>query len=83
MAVRVRSSGEVVCAAMHPALEGDAYLDDGLHYLLSVELRVLVTEPMELDDGVGLGGHAVHGRWWWRGGVPAEAAADAFYGAGC
>lgn len=79
MAVRIRRDGEVVCAAMHPALEGDTYVDDGLHYRLSAELHVLVTEPMELPAGVGLGGHAVHGRWWWRGNVPEGVSIDPFY----
>ena len=48
MAVRIRESGLILCAAMHPAEPGDTYIDDGLHYTLSVESKVLVTEPMEL-----------------------------------
>ena len=79
MAVRVRSSGEVVCAAMHPEQEGDRYIDDGLHYRLAVELRVLVTEPMILEEGEGLGGHSKHGLWWWRGEEDDRAAIDQFY----
>lgn len=80
MAVRVRRpSGEVVCAAMHPAEEGDCYLDDGLHYLLSAELGVLVTEDMHLPEGVGRGGHAAHGEWWWRGRVPEDVELGRFY----
>lgn len=56
---------------MHPAQPGDTYLDDGLHYKLSVEFRVLVTEPMEPDPtNPGRGGHAAHGEWWWRNDVP-------------
>jgi hypothetical protein len=38
VAVRVRADGRVLCAAAHPEEPGDAYLDDGLHYRLSVEL---------------------------------------------
>lgn len=72
MAVRVRQSGEIVCAASHAAEPGDTYLHDGLHYKLSVELGVLVTEPMELPDGQGRGGHGAHGQWWWRDEVPAD-----------
>ena len=79
MAVRVRASGEVVCAAMHPEQEGDRYIDDGLHYRLAVELRVLVTEPMILEEGEGLGGHSKHGLWWWRGEEDDRAAIDQFY----
>lgn len=70
MAVRVRRDGRILCAAMHPAESGDTYLDDNLHYKLSVELGVLVTERM--DEG-GRGGHAAHGQWWWRDNVPADA----------
>lgn len=72
MAVRIRESGEILCAAMHPALPGDSYIDDGLHYRLSVDIGVLVTEPMELPNGVGRGGHARHGQWWWRDDVPQD-----------
>lgn len=77
MAVRVRADGRVLCAAMHPALPGDTYLHDGLAYKLSVELRVLVTEPMHQDEG--RGGHAAHGEWWWRDQVPDDVVVDAFY----
>jgi hypothetical protein len=69
MAVRIRQSGEVVCAAMHPAEDGDTYIDDGLHYHLSVERKVLVTEPMDL--------HSKRGRWWWSGQAPPTT--DPFY----
>lgn len=80
MAVRGRRDGRVLCAAMHPPEPGDTYLDDGLAYRLSVELRVLVTEPMELVGG--RGGHAVHGEWWWANDVPADVEVDPFYAAG-
>lgn len=76
MALRIRADGTVLCAAMHPEQPGDTYLDDGLHYRLSVDFRVLVTEPMELPDGRG---HGVHGQWWWRGAQPAWAEIDPFY----
>ena len=49
MAVRVRKTGEVVCAAMFPEEEGDTYLDDGVHYCLAVQLRAMAPLP--------------HGRW--------------------
>ena len=79
MAVRIRRSGVIVCAAMHPEREGDTYIDDGLHYELAVERRLLVTEPMTLPEDVGLGGHARHGEWWWRGMAPENAEIDPFY----
>ena len=47
MALRIRSDGRVLCAAMHGEEPGDTYLDDGVHYLLSVEKKLLVTEPNE------------------------------------
>jgi hypothetical protein len=62
MAVRIRRDGRILCAAMHGSEPGDTYLDDGLHYKLSVELQALVTEPMER--------HKHHGQWWWRNEVP-------------
>lgn len=79
MAVRIRKSGEILCAATHPRLPGDTYIDDGLHYTLSAEKKLLVTEPMELPEGMGQGGHAKHGRWWWRGQIPADVVIDPFY----
>lgn len=71
MAVRIRQDGRILCAALHPAEEGDTYLDDGVHYYLSVEKRVLVTEPMPR--------HAEHGQWWWKGQEPTTAEVDPFY----
>lgn len=70
MAVRVRQDGRILCAAKHPRQLGDTYINDGLHYKLSVELGALVTEAMHQD--VGRGGHARHGEWWWRHEVPKD-----------
>jgi len=56
---------------MHPAEDGDVYVDDGMHYLLSVEAKVLLTEPHER--------HKDRGEWWWRGRVPADVQIDPFY----
>lgn len=41
--------------------------------MLAVHCGLLVTEPWELPAGIGLGGHAKHGLWWWRDDVPAGA----------
>lgn len=71
MALRIRQDGRVLCAARHEAEPGDAYLDDGVHYELSVERRVLVTEPMPK--------HGEHGQWWWKGQEPDDAEIDPFY----
>lgn len=62
-----------MCAATHPEMPGDRYLDDGIHYRLSVELGLLVTEPMHADSrNPGRGGHEVHGEWWWFDRVPPD-----------
>ncbi len=42
MAVRIRSGSKtVICAAKSEARPNDGYIDDGLHYILAEELRVL------------------------------------------
>lgn len=71
MALRIRKDGRILCAAIHPAEPGDTYIDDGLHYQLSVIHKVLVTEPHEA--------HMQHGEWWWRGQVPRNVWIDGFY----
>ena len=55
MALRIRSDGRVLCAAKHPAEPGDTYLHDGISYRLTVELGVVVTEPMFSGKGRGGG----------------------------
>lgn len=76
MALRIREDGRILCAAKHPAEAGDTYLDDGLHYRLSVDLAAIVTEPMYCDGG--RRGHAYHGEWWWRDRVPADVELDPY-----
>jgi hypothetical protein len=72
LAVRVRKSdGKILCAAIHEAQEGDVYINDSVHYYLSVEVRMLVTEPHEH--------HKLHGEWWWRGFQPSDVTIDSFY----
>lgn len=72
MALRIRKNGKVLCAAMHEAEQGDIYIDDGIHYELSVVVKVLVTEPMILKPDEGRGGHKRHGEWWWINNVPKD-----------
>lgn len=62
MAIRVRSDGTMLCAALSDPMPGDTYIDDSLHYEMSVIYRVIVSEP--------IGKHLLSGRWWWRGAVP-------------
>lgn len=51
MALQIREAGRILCAAMHPAETGDTYLNDGMHYRLSVDLGALVTDIWPLDNG--------------------------------
>ncbi len=55
---------------MHEEALGDVYVPDPISYQLTCELRVIVTEPMELQGG--RGGHESHGEWWWADNVPAD-----------
>lgn len=71
MAIRIRKDGRILCAAIHPPEDGDTYIDDGLHYLLSVERKLLVTEPSEK--------HMCRGEWWWKGSVPLGIQIEDFY----
>jgi hypothetical protein len=56
---------------MHEAEDGDTYIHDGLHYQLSVEEKLIVTEPHEQ--------HSQKGQWWWAGNIPADVVIEDFY----
>lgn len=72
MAVRIRKNGSMWCARMNPEKKGDLYIDDSLHYFLSVEKKVLVTEEMKL--------HKKHkGQWYFINDVPKGVKIDKFY----
>jgi len=71
MALRIRKDGRILCAAIHGWEDGDTYINDSLHYRLSVEEKVLVTEPAEK--------HRERGEWWWTGNVPDGVTIDSFY----
>ena len=48
MAVRIRSDKqEIICAAKSRRRKGDIYIDDTLHYALSVEMEVLHTDKQD------------------------------------
>jgi len=72
MAVRIRKSGKIVCAALNKALDGDCYIDDGLSYYLSVEIKILVTTENDYHMANG-------GEWWWKGQEPKHIVMDKFY----
>lgn len=71
MALRIRKDGRILCAALHPPMEGDTYINDGLHYEMSVIHKVIGTEAIEW--------HLLHGEWWWIGNVPEGVEIDDFY----
>ncbi len=52
MALRWRKTGELICAAKSDALPDDCYIDDGLHYQLSVILGVAVPHVDEELTGL-------------------------------
>lgn len=64
MALRIRKDGRIFCAALTEAEEGDTYIDDNLHYEMSVEHKVLVTYPMPK--------HKETGEWFWVGNAPID-----------
>jgi len=51
MAVRIRKDMKtIVCAAKSKRQKGDIYIDDGLHYILSVEMGVLSTNKKDNNN---------------------------------
>jgi hypothetical protein len=71
MALRIRKDGRILCAALHCEEVGDTYIDDNLHYEMSVLYRVIACEPMPK--------HAESGQWWWVGNLPKNVKIDDFY----
>jgi hypothetical protein len=55
MSIRLRKSGELICAAMSEEEEGDTYIDDRLHYQLSVISRAILADIE----------HETNGLWHW------------------
>lgn len=55
MALRWRLTGEIYCAAKSKPKKGDTYINDPLHYELSVIQKVLVPDKNEEKNG----------RWYW------------------
>lgn len=72
MSLRIRTDGRVLCAALNPKEKGDLYINDGLHYHLSVVEKVLVTTPCEVHMATG-------GEWWWKGKEPKNVEIDKLY----
>ena len=55
MSIRWRSDGRLVCAAMSKEEKDDTYIDDRLHYQLSVISRAIIAD---VD-------HETNGLWYW------------------
>ena len=55
MAIRWRRDGRLVCAAMSKEESNDTYIDDRVHYQLSVITRAIIAD----DD------HKSNGLWHW------------------
>lgn len=72
MALRIRLDGRILCAALNKKEEGDVYLNDSIHYQLSVEEKVLVTTENDYHMKNG-------GEWWWKGREPKHIIIDKFY----
>ena len=72
MALRIRKDGRIFCSAINEPIPGDSYIDDGLHYELSVVKKVLITTENEFHMNNG-------GEWWWKGHEPKNVPIDQFY----
>ena len=55
MAIRWREDGQLVCAAVSELKDGDTYINDRLHYQLSVISRVILADT----------DHETNGLWYW------------------
>lgn len=55
MSIRWRLDGKLICAAMSEPEKGDTYIDDRLHYQLSVISRVIIADI----------NHEENGLWYW------------------
>lgn len=56
MAIRIRETGEILCAAHTEPMEGDTYIHDGLHYYLSVFTEAIVASENHSEDNL----------WFWN-----------------
>lgn len=63
MSIRVRKDGTMICAALSEPKPDDAYIDDALHYQMSVVHGVICTypEPEHTNSG---------GKWFWSNSAP-------------
>lgn len=64
MAIRWRKDGRLLCAAKSEPEEGDTYIDDRLHYQLSVISRAILADFNHEENGLW---HWVHSDGYLRG----------------
>ena len=55
MSLRWRVTGELICGAKSSPEPDDCYIDDNLHYHLSIVQKVLVPDTNEKENGL----------WYW------------------
>lgn len=55
MSIRIRKTGDMLCAAKCDEMKGDTYINDSLHYQLAIIQKVLVPDKNEEKNG----------RWYW------------------
>jgi hypothetical protein len=56
MSLRIRKDGTILCGAMSIAEEGDVYIDDNIHYYLSVLTEAIVPCKKHFESGL----------WYWN-----------------
>lgn len=62
MALRIRTDGRILCAALHAVEAGDTYIPDNVSEVLTgctAEPAMLCTDPEPI--------HSAHGEWFWVG----------------
>lgn len=55
MSLRWRATGELLCGAKSEPMKDDTYIDDHLHYHLSVIQKVVIPDVNEEENG----------KWYW------------------
>ena len=56
MSIRWRKTGELLCGAKSKMMNDDCYIDDRLHYQLSIELGIIYPDKNESENGL----------WHWK-----------------
>ena len=56
MSLRIRKTGEILCAAHTNAEDGDTYLNDDIHYYLSVLTGAIIASENHKEDNL----------WFWN-----------------